>query len=543
MQGSNEGARIIHEQVTNPEASQLFGAGAVFDLELQGQAVADESGADTVASNLHNTDTATTEMPDSHANFTPETLTPGGVIKACKYLAGIAAKNPALAERLAGDALRLKRHEAEMRLAGMDAKAIRSQTIALMREQRRARMKAKEKEIKPESSVVDSHEGQTPVTIEADNRVIQSVETGRPDVERASAATAEASAGHYSDDPTLSLTAVVGGHERKRQAEQPEPMPQERVTSSDYDLASRLVVPAEAKVSLTENRAPIADIISPEAVQPERVLIDGPANVAATLTEKPAFSPVAESDPVYGEAIEQIDIAIALQPEPPEARPPAETLERLPQAEAPEQESLKLYAAFTQALQALAEATEAAPEAVAVASAEPIDAQTADGLQTAEMQLEPEAVPAIVRAVAERLSAAPVEEKETTALILQEVVVAVRAVETLQSEAADTEIIEAAVAQLKESIVALFTQLGIEHEPEDIERFMHVLLRPDFRLSQPQVTGETTEDIEHSGTHEIKRRFTQIVSGWADAEQRAKQLLGMLALFHVSERVHQAAAY
>lgn len=132
----------------------------------------------------------------------------------------------------------------------------------------------------------------------------------------------------------------------------------------------------------------------------------------------------------------------------------------------------------------------------------------------------------LVAKVAERLSERAEEGRD---IIVKHVISIVETLQILNTYEAQ----EVQIAQIKlEALIKdLFEQLGVEHEINDVEQFISVLLRPDFQPAPPK-KAQNRVDLERDGTHEAKRNFTQVVGDVAEEIERDVMLLiGTLALF------------
>lgn len=140
--------------------------------------------------------------------------------------------------------------------------------------------------------------------------------------------------------------------------------------------------------------------------------------------------------------------------------------------------------------------------------------------------------PPIVSKVAERLNDLDTAQKELVAPILQDIVGAIHGIRVLEAKGVNPQAIEAVEAQLRDLCVILFDALGIDYEPEDIDKFMQVMLRPEFR---PVKSTEHTEaiDLTRAGTHEAKR-FIEITNDVTQSDRKHTTLLGMLAVLNAS---------
>lgn len=145
-------------------------------------------------------------------------------------------------------------------------------------------------------------------------------------------------------------------------------------------------------------------------------------------------------------------------------------------------------------------------------------------------------VPNFARVITDRLHELVVEEKRIVAPVLREVLGTALIIEALEQDEDEPEVVEAVLAQLEEHVICLFEELGITYTPEDIEQFIYVLLRPDFRPLQ-HVPSETPFDPRTEGTHEAKGHSTQLTyTDLDEVDYAAGHLLGKVALFYTSAR-------
>lgn len=199
-----------------------------------------------------------------------------------------------------------------------------------------------------------------------------------------------------------------------------------------------------------------------------------------------------------------------------------------------EEKPLEIFDDFTEALHRLFET-----ETLLVISEEQtdlIELPPKDELPNVDVLPVPEAevAPTIVEIVAQRLDECAADEKEEIAPMLQDIVDTIEVLEMLEAEPiTEPEVTESVSAQLEEQIIILFEQLGIEYKAEDIEKFMLVLIKSDFKPQQREITENETVDIEHDGTHEAKRHFAQQFScGHAVASDWSDRQLGRIILMH-----------
>lgn len=141
-----------------------------------------------------------------------------------------------------------------------------------------------------------------------------------------------------------------------------------------------------------------------------------------------------------------------------------------------------------------------------------------------------EPIPPVVIEVAERLTSLAPEQKETAMPLVQTIVETVHEVRQLQAAEASPTDIAAAEERLTELCVQLFEAIGIEYDEEKIKQFVQSILRPEFR---PIPAPAAMLDLEHMGTHEVKRRFPQLKHVWDDLLNQLplQYVLGYFALF------------
>jgi len=204
------------------------------------------------------------------------------------------------------------------------------------------------------------------------------------------------------------------------------------------------------------------------------------------------------------------------------------------QESANEQVSLKFFDDFAGELQALVAAevptdeNESDEQRGLVAIEQSID-------KSAENSPQPESVPAITLVVAERLEELnEPDQKAAVALMLQDMVETARLTAAPETTAVQPD----ATEQLEEKVTALFEQLGVDYEPEDIDQFIKILPRLNPRhAAAAELQEETAEvDLEHDGTREAKWRLPRFAGSLLGTEYVAEQLLGKLALLYLSNK-------
>jgi len=337
---------------------------------------------------------------------------------------------------------------------------------------------------------------------------------------------------------------------------------QDNVTASDDIRADKTAVKRGSSLASLErvsNQAARLDILQKyEAAERSRQLLVNKATIADSATshlgldilhadeapEIPSLpkaithSDVSPEVPIIDEFADEAEAALLEAPDAsPRTHNRAEVIDddglayEIRVAE-PEQEPEEVYVGFTEALQMLLVA-EALPDTNTGESVESANQEFDDELVEAAVGSEPEPMTVVISKVAERLVGATPEEKEVITPVLQEIVVAIQAVEAVETEPEALEGTEAIMVNLKEKILELFDLLGFEYEPEDVEGFIAVLLRPDFQPQKLSEVKAVQADLEHDGTHEAKRHFTQIVNdSIADVEDEMERLLGKLVFLH-----------
>ncbi|HKU18022.1 MAG TPA: hypothetical protein VJP80_02000 [Candidatus Saccharimonadales bacterium] len=540
------------------ELEQMHGAGVVPHLELadytqaQGYAVAQETNT--------NTGIILPEMPPSHDKISPDALTPAVLIGVCKHFAEIAARNPALAERMAKAAIQVRRQEVAMQRTGLDRQSIESHKWSSMRTRHQGKIKEKvEAQAKPEPASELAPTEPAPAAVIAPAVVAEAISLSPVDKRappRAIVHMDERRNRRHNDRPVEATPSSTTLHNIE--------------TASPRDVAVREVIlhavtaanpdyvsPPVAVINAIKESVAMGPVAPPEDMTvavsshgalPEQPPFNDPTDIAEILAEQvstPSLPYVAVPNFARDEATEQINIAAV--PVTPEAYIPTQAQgtqmhETEPQEptlswnDVLEETPLEFYDDFTGALQALIALPEGQDTGevgeFVMSSPEAQQAQLDGAKQEVNAQPELETVPPIATAVAERLHKLDDEKKGTVALLLQSIVVSVQASESLSVEKPKPEIAASALAQLEEQVVALFEALGIAYDAESVTQFMGVLLRADFQPSR-QRPVETAFDLEHQGTHEIKRHFAQIArSSFADIEYEAQRVLGGLVLLH-----------
>jgi hypothetical protein len=504
-----------------PESS---GAAGVLELERPMPAPDITQGMGEIGMDVPQAAAVTPEMPVSHANVDPQTLTKDGLIKACSYFAGIAAKNPALANKMAEGAVQAARH-------GNSAETGAADPFAALRERRK--QKAAEREnAKPKESLAESEpaeEAVAPITV---NEALTPVEATPPTPAETPAPVVR---------PSILITAA------KKETPQPEVLPV---------APPAMEVPTEASVTKAEIAPPVAEppVMAEVVPAAETVATYEPPLAYAELpdiapspevpaTEYEPWSAAERSLPpleATAESAEPVELTYPPLPEiavteitaSPTEAPIVEASMAIPTIEAPatqpaveqvtwadelDKEPEGLFNDFTETLQ------------VFVA---PAKQESSVAAETNIEDTSHAVVPPIAVIVAERLTTIEPAQKETVVPVVHDIVIAAQTVEVLMTQKAEPEAIEAAVAQLEEQIVELFEQLGIEYAPQDIEQFMRVLFRRDFVPPQPEPAITQTANLETDGTHEAKSPWMHwAATVWDEVERDMQHLIGSFALF------------
>jgi hypothetical protein len=564
--------------------SELDGGMQVATLEA-GQTL--EMAADTDAERevQHDNDTALPEMPAGHADIDPATISVAGLTTKCKYFADLVRHDPALANRTAERTIQFKKQEAEMRQKGMDNEAIEKRQWSSMRERLKERVKAEEKpaaektapETKTEPTRPLVPEQAIPDTTKVDEVVLTHAPESAPipvvsrevidksDTQQTKApqlpapmpakeaaapvrepseapAVTEQSVDQTADAPRLDLNvdqayAVAPAYEAPALASPDSSLPSQVAVATE--VAPEQAIPVERPpimrveaIATTEYESPPSiatiDPLLHDDVLPEQVIPYASIDAAEIVPEDEVLlSPIDWSDLEYDETAEQTDTGALPKLEVVPAATPAESQEQTTWDHVLEQEPLEICEDFTEALQAAI----ALPEQALVSHEAPDVDEPALPIEAPQ---EVELPPAIAVTVTERLAELAVEEKEAVAPVMKEIIEAVQVFEVLMIAEAEPEVIETMHTELEELVINLFEQLGTVYEPEDVERFVAVLLRPDFQPLPSEKAATIDVDLEHLGTHEARLHFTQLVSGLADVEEIAKRLLGKLVLFYAA---------
>lgn len=514
-------AGLETEQTLRAEAAAIIGDHSLRGYaETQGDLVSSAEAAGIIL-----------EMPPTHPDVDPATITVPGLIKACSRFAAIAASNPVLAERMAASAIESAQQKAEMQRQGMDDKAIRKQQWSEMLKQHRAQAspqkapkadKAVEqpvaehetkpapevsKAVPPEATLSVAAEQAPPPRIDPRTKEVSAVEYAR--AERAATPAvlpAHSRAADFAFIPEAAAARAMHEHRLFDELNEPEHASFDRETGSNQQLLN-----PEAAIRRTMDIEQTAtDDATPDGMLVvEGASSDSPSTTVGTTSEKelPAIT---------------IGMPANFEHEPGAAEQQRSGAEA---SEAAEGEAPTAYDYFTDALHAAVVAT-------AQEGATSTEAAHADGpRQPAEVTEEVQA-PSIAVAVIERLSALETEQQAELAPVFESIIEEIQAVNALVTAEAGPETIETAQVQLEELVEQLLERLDIAYEPEDVECFTSFLLRPDFLpVASPQ---RDLVDLEHEGTHEAKLHFTRLMSSLSDAEDAAARLLGKLVVFHAT---------
>ena len=157
-------------------------------------------------------------------------------------------------------------------------------------------------------------------------------------------------------------------------------------------------------------------------------------------------------------------------------------------------------------------------------------------LSDAETTKDTEPLPPIVHEVAQKLTDLEPQDRESVAPVVKNLAEAVQEVRLLELGEALPAEIEIAKARVAELVEELFETLGIEYSEEALEQFMAVMLGSNFMLA-PSAAIEL--DLEHSGTHEVKRRFPLLMAAVSDLITPLHRALGTFALTKSSPEMLQ----
>lgn len=193
------------------------------------------------------------------------------------------------------------------------------------------------------------------------------------------------------------------------------------------------------------------------------------------------------------------------------------------------EEPLRLFDNFAEALHDLIE-TETVPAGDEV-QVEPIELSATDTLQEVEAPITQEAASAPIKIIAELFNEYSADEKVLIASDLQIVLSTIQFLEVLEAEPdTESESLEAIVIELEEQMDRLLLHLGDKYKSKEVERLVHALLEIDLEAIRQKIVDKVI-DLEHDGTHEVKRLFKQVVSGGlADVGYELERLLGSIIL-------------
>jgi hypothetical protein len=528
---------------------QGFNGGAASVAEMARPMPAPEITPLPVAESVVGATAATPEMPASHPEVDAGTLTVDGLIKACPHYAAMAERNPEHAKEKAAVVVERVQEREAMRQEGVSDGDIKKQQWALMRARHKEKTEAKQKAA-PEVAQVEREPEPQPKASPTPTRGPETAHRPEP-----------LPAEHILVQPAESVP-----EERPISVKPAAPVPREVrdviIETSSVQEQVRPAVPVELPVKIeiapatptpaTPHETLLQDTAYPEVPflvpsAPEAVM---PLDEVRELLGIPSITPGLANEAMAGEAdialpaveLQEVYVPLDFAPLAPapefklatefveDAAPlPAlaseETLEQTTWADVLEKQPLEIYEDFTEALHA---AVAAPQEEVFIVEEAP---HTASPVVLVESIQELEPPPAVAAVVAERLTELDAEEKEAVAPLLEEVIEKVQLFKEISTlVVGEPEVVETVQAELEELVAALFEELGIAYEPEDIERFVAMLAHPNFRPQQPEEQEIT--DLEHSGTHEVKLHFTQLISDTSDESEDAPgRLLGSLVLF------------
>ena len=457
---------------------------------------------------------AVPEMPASHPEFDPKTLTVDGLIKACPYYAKLAETNPDIVKTEATEMVQRVQEREAMRDSGMSDAAIKKQQWSLMRERHNAKTKAAEQaspehvaqKDKPEPTIAQTTPAQeliiaktsvpdearlvTPPPIEAQRDIAPIVTK----LEMPPTATTPTAAKHAE---TSALIDTARQHEQLTAA----------VTQSKVSVLEReehqspdTVTPTLATTA--HNPSQVRSEADREGSRGEDLSV-----VAGKATE------VSESEREITDGIPEIS-AVAI----PEAA----------KQDAGEEPATVTLERFTTTLKTLTR--EASPE-----SPESPDAPPA---------LEAPVV-AVVIEVKDKLAKLDLKQQEEALLIVPNIAESLQTIKHLQHEAAAPKDIVTAVEKMREQIVQLFKAINIEPDDEKIEYFIQAMLAPNFAFYKQ--TPLTPEELAKMGTREVKlaSQFTALLTQTATEEEMSVgQRLGqvILAFIHPTFRLELKAS-
>jgi hypothetical protein len=178
--------------------------------------------------------------------------------------------------------------------------------------------------------------------------------------------------------------------------------------------------------------------------------------------------------------------------------------------------TLQIYSNFREALQTLISGHESIAEVESLNSIDAIETEGTEPLSN------------IVTVVVEKLDSIEIGERSDVNSELSGIV---EMVQIIRSEAAESETAQAAQAKLKQAVVALFEKLDIEYEADDVDKFIAVILRPDFISLLLPAENYVIADLEKDGTHEAKKRLSSTAADFVNGAQYSlEKLLGVIML-------------
>lgn len=587
----------IAEAARSPDI--VSSAESVVDNEVQAQVAVQELTAEATL-NQKIGSAVLPEMPNAHPEVDVATISVSGLIKNCPHYAERYKVDPEGARAEASKTTRQAQEVTAMREQGMSAKEIKAKVLAdnLVRatEKAEAAERVEKVEQKPEPIHKESVAPRTTPTEEVQEQfqsgseVIAAVKISAPEqviMARHESAKRSPSVETKPSEPDAAQPVVTQPKllprtaDKQREVELIAELHTERLD----DNAERVIAESEQHAHLQVERAYASTEHVNREIEQGRLRYEAAEDVelsshmtapedaeklqlslapdsALTEIEQQAFveqasDPEAEADRttfakeiLYGEdelvlsdilsaefsnTQDEIDLLPVLE----NAIATAEVPETITWSDVLEEEPEVIYANFVEALRTVTnrDKGEHIPfieEETAAGVADIVDALFAEA-DTGDEGTEP--MSAITVTVIERLSKLPTEEKEAAVPLVKGIVTVIQNVREMVVDTANPEDIAIAQAELEELGVTLFDQLKIEYEPEDIERFVAVLLRLEFQLPQPEAMEPTTVDLEHDGTHEAKIHFVSTTAGIvAGAEDGLERLFGTFALFSATAR-------
>ncbi len=329
------------------------------------------------------------------------------------------------------------------------------------------------------------------------------------------------------------VEAMMAGLQQEQQVHQEIPaVPSMRPVATGMSRHAVLNVPREAIApplekakQVTAEESEHAEYVVP--VKVDNILQEGLAvlDVEPTVASPKPF----DFTPVITEELPGIKPA-EINPLTAEGEPDYEQVESTRWANELEKEPLQIYEDFTEALQALVLPPEQlAPESsVSLTNGHEDESANNDGAK------ESQPLPVIVVKIAERLAELETEEKKVVAPVLANIVEVIHTAELNETHAAESAAVAELHLELSIRVAELCERLGIEYEKEDVEQFVAVILRPDFKPpKKPEALPAA--DLEHDGTREAKIHLRSTAAGLiADVEQRLQRLLGSLVLLRAT---------